>query len=137
MEFQDLRKNIWLKILSLIFAVLLWSYVSFVQNPLSEVFAKVDIYNIELNNVPKDAIVLNMPDKVTVKIKGPPKAINNIKPDEFKAYVDLSGKQISEDFVNVKINVNPPVSVDIVEINPPVARVRMEISSPRVDIENR
>lgn len=129
MEFHDLRKNIGLKILSLIFAILLWAYVGFVQNALSEVFAKVDISGIELNNIPKDAIVLNLPDKITVKIKGPPKAINNIKPDEFKAYVDLTGKQIGGNLV--KINVNPPAGVEIVEISPAMARLKIDKKEAR------
>lgn len=124
MEFQDLRKNINLKILSLVFAILLWAYVSFVQNALTGVFAEVDITGIEINNIPKNAVVLDLPDKATVKIKGSPKVINNIRPDEFKAYVDLSGKKAGENVV--KINVDPPPGVEIVDIIPKTARLNID-----------
>lgn len=123
MALQFLRKNINLKILSLILALLLWSYVNFTQNPSSEVFVKIDVTNIEPINLATDLFVSEVPDKVNLNVKCSPRVLGSIKADKFKVYIDLWGAHEGPN--TVKVNVVPPVGVEIIDIVPQKITVRI------------
>ncbi|MFH1453881.1 MAG: CdaR family protein [Armatimonadota bacterium] len=129
MFLQSLRKNINLKLLSLFFAVLLWIYVCFYQNPLSEVLARVDVVDVKIKNVPANLIVLDMPKKVTLKVKGVPKIISSIKPDKFDVYMDLADKKLGSNWVYIKVN--SPSGVDVVDVNPKRVKIMLDEKEKR------
>ena len=73
-----LSNNLSLKLISLALAVLLWSHVRGEVNPLETSTVDVPLRTA----APRDVIVLkssNLPEKVTVLVRGPRIALRNIK----------------------------------------------------------
>lgn len=123
---QFLRKDLGLKIFCLILSLFLWAWVRYTQAPLVEKNeSQTSIYiPITFQNERSDLILTKAPDKVIITVKGPPKVIDSIKPDNFMAVVDLEQVAEGNNWVDVKVK-NPP-GLTLIDQQPTKASVVLE-----------
>lgn len=90
-----LRKNLGLKGLALVLAVLLWWIVGGERNVLVG-FA----VPLEIRNIPADMAITNKVDRlVDVRIAGPPTLISGLGQKEISVVVDLTGAEPGKEFI--------------------------------------
>ncbi|GEM_PF-1444797 len=121
-----LRKNLGLKIFCLVLSIFLWAWVRYTQAPLlGKNESQTSIYvPIVFINERKDLIMTKSPDKVILTVKGSPKVIDTIRPEHFKATVDLQDKEEGQSWGDVNVK-NPP-GLTIIEIQPSKANIVLE-----------
>ncbi|MFH0924342.1 MAG: CdaR family protein [bacterium] len=112
-------KNIGLKIISLVMAVLLWFLV--VGEQKSEITFRVPI---ELSNIPdKMEIVSELPEYADIKIIGSLSSIKGVTPTQVRVSAKLAGDKEVE---YVPLLCDPPNEVKIVDITPNKIRIKLE-----------
>jgi len=121
-----LRKNLGLKILCLMLSLFLWAWVRYTQAPLlGKNESQTSIYiPIVFVNERKDLIMTKSPDKVILTVKGAPKVIDTVRPEHFKAVVDLQDKEEGQSWADVNVK-NPP-GLTITDIQPSKANIVLE-----------
>lgn len=117
-------KNITAKILCVILAAVLWLYVMNEQNPPIESSFTIPL---ETRNLASDLVLVDVPDSVRVKVRGPRSIIAGVQVSDIKAYIDL--KTLGEGRHTVKVSTAVPASLELVEVNPDKAVLRLDIAS--------
>lgn len=124
---SDKKGNNLNKVISVIMAVILWTYVIGEVNP--ETTAKIQNINVQLMNISSvnqsGLVMLGSGDfKVNVVIKGKRGDVLKITPDDIVAKVDLKGygKGLNE----IPVEVTAPASVSVIEVNPARVSVRLD-----------
>lgn len=102
------NNNITIKIISILFAIILWSYVMDQENP--EITKEIQNIKIELLNteyLDKSNIVIEDTDinEITVKVKGRRNDIINITENDIVAEADIAGYQEGEHKVPIKVTI--------------------------------
>jgi YbbR domain-containing protein len=97
-----LKKDITIRILSLLFAVLLWFYVIDNANPVSSktVSVQVSVLHQDDNTLLDKGLVLknkNFPHTVNVTVTGRDEALKNVSSDDFIASIDLADIKSAQD----------------------------------------
>jgi YbbR domain-containing protein len=93
-------------------ATFLWAYVRYTQTPWSQVVSQVALdLPLKLDNIDPQLVALHSPETVKVIVKGPPDALENLRPEHCKAYIDLNGKPEGPYYLPVSVNVPPRLSV--------------------------
>lgn len=81
-------ENLWLKIISLVVAMVLWSIVSSRETEL-EVPAKV---SLEIKNLSKSLVrISDLPNEIEIKARGPRTVLRGLRNREMRYVLDLSG----------------------------------------------
>lgn len=103
------QRNTTIKVISLLLAVLLWIYVSNVQNPLRErIFNSVPLTQKGL----KESLTLvKMPTQITVRVQGNKDQIDSLGIRDLTAYVDLTGVGPGAKSLPVKVALPPGVQL--------------------------
>jgi YbbR domain-containing protein len=111
-----LKKDLGIKIFSLILAIILWAHVKYTSSPQS-VLASEARFNVALalESVGEKYVVLDAPSEVTLHVEGAPQVLSQIKPGNFKAYINLDEKKAGHYNVPVKVIVPPDVKVTKIE----------------------
>ncbi|SHK18222.1 CdaR family protein [Paramaledivibacter caminithermalis] len=126
-ESSKLSRNTTPKLVSILFAIVLYIYVMGEVNPEIE----KELNNIKVNLLNKEELEnsgLVFIDQneftVNVKISGKKNELYKISPDDIKVSADLSGAKQGE---NIKIlQVSKPVNIEIKEITPQQINVRLD-----------
>lgn len=108
-------KNLWnndtfLKIFSIVVAILCWVFIVFVTNPEIEVeISGIPVTLSDHHSIKSNGYIVSteMTQTVDVKLKGTRSALANINKDNIIAYVDLSGCNKKDSF-NLPVNVKLP-----------------------------
>ncbi len=121
-----LKNNLGLKIFCLMLSVFLWAWVRYTETPLSERNeSQTSIYiPIAYENKRDDLIVTKFPDRAILTVKGPPKVIDTMKPEHFRAVVDLQGKEEGQYWAD--IGVKSPPGLTVTEVQPNRANLTLE-----------
>lgn len=121
--FQLLVSNWGLKLLSLVFALLLWLFVMGEQK--AEVGYTVPL---ELKNLPVELVVANeVPSLVDVRISGPRTLLSNIQSSSLSMSVDLRGLQAGlTTFKRLDQNLNIPSALRVSRLSPSYVEVKLE-----------
>ena len=115
------QRNLVAKIIALLAAVILWSYVMNDQNPATD-----STFTVQLT-------ALNAPDgykssydneKIKLKVKAPRSLFINLNEKDFKAYVDLKGLDAGTHQVDVKTSL--PQGMELVEADPEQVMVTLD-----------
>lgn len=114
-------KNALTKIVSLILATVLWLYVTNEQNPSAEVNYQVAL---EVRNLAEDVVVLDAPEIVKVKLKGPRNLVAGVHAQDLKAYIDLKG--LGDGKHTVQVALSAPPALESVEFNPDKISLRLD-----------
>jgi YbbR domain-containing protein len=118
-----LLDNYLIKIVSLVFAVILWFYVN------SRGGAEIEIaVPLELRNVPARLVVVgDMIDDVTVRVKGRERILQEIMSRPPRAVLDLTAAREGNNVLFLDPSaITVPANVQIARINPRRILVRME-----------
>ena len=120
------KKNLNLKLISLAFAIFLWIYVYYKENPFKEYQAMANfVVPLETVNLSSDFLVVDIPKQVLVKISGDKNLISQKDvADHIEAYVDLDGKK-SGNFKGLVVMAGSTVG-QVEGIEPPAVDVSIE-----------
>lgn len=114
------------KVLAVILALLLWFYVTSVQNPMEEGVYTVPV---ELRNLDADLAMPETNYQVQVRVQGADNVIDALSSYHFSAYVDLTGMEAGE--ASPAIQVELPDGVSLVSLSPESIELTLENSVGR------
>lgn len=120
------RNNIAAKIVALVLATILWLYVMNEQNPPMETSYTPAL---EIRNSTSSMVIMDAPDTVRVKVRGPRSMIAGIMTKDIKPYIDVKGLQ--EGKHSLQVHVVLPPSIELVEISPERASVKIDAAVQR------
>ena len=124
MNFKErISENLTLKILSIVFAVLLWAYVRSQEN------IEVNfVVPLELRNLPSSLVVSTDVIKyVDVQIRGKEPHVRNLAPEQISVYLDLSkGRKGENRFRLSEANAKVPSDVTVTKISPKSLIIHLE-----------
>ena len=118
--------NMTAKILALVLAAILWIYVMNEQNPPIETTFTVPL---EVRNLSEGLLLMDNPDTVRIKVRGPRSLVAGVIPQDLKAYIDMRG--LKEGRYTQKVYSIAPSSIEVLEINPDKLVLRAEIPEQR------
>ena len=114
------------KILALVLAAELWIYVMNEQNPPIDTTFTVPL---EVRNLSEGLLLMDTPDSVRIKVRGPRSLVAGVLPHDLKAYIDMKG--LKEGRQTLKIYSIAPSSIEVLEINPDKLVLRAEALEQR------
>lgn len=120
---ESLTQNWLLKVLSLIFALILWFFVMGEQK--LEVGYAVPL---ELKNVPQGMMIANdVPSLIDVRISGPRTVLMNVKPSDISLSIDLKDLQPGvTTFKRLEERLNLPSALKVTRLSPSFVDVKLE-----------
>ncbi len=123
-------RNMALRILSVILAILLWVYATNEQNPVNDQILSIQLHRL---NPPKDVEISGIPSNVSIRVQGPRNQITALSPPDFQAVVDLSGVTEGSQYVPVKVN--SPSGIQVTQVTPNRVYVTVDrIIEKQVDV---
>ncbi|WP_307761160.1 CdaR family protein [uncultured Phascolarctobacterium sp.] len=126
------RENMIARVIAFLIACALWMYVMNDQNPLVE---RNYVVNLELRNVPDEMIVLNVPDKVRVKVQAQRTVLGDMSDKEVTAYVDFADKNIGQQTLPVKAQFSQGTVLEVYPNN--VYAYLDSVSEKVMDVDTR
>jgi len=123
-----LAQNWFLKILSLVFALILWFFVMG-ERKLEVGYA----VPLELRNLPAGLMVANeVPSVVDVRISGPRTLLMNLRPDDISIAVDLKELQPGlTSFRRLEERINIPSALKVTRISPSFIDLKLDRSKEK------
>jgi YbbR domain-containing protein len=118
-----LTRNWFLKLLSLVFALVLWFFV------MGEQKLEVGyVVQLELKNVPPGMMVANeVPSLVDVRVSGPRTLLTNLRPKDISLSVDLRDLQPGlTSFKRLEERLNIPSALKVTRLSPSFVDVKLE-----------
>jgi YbbR domain-containing protein len=131
-------KDFWLKLFSFILAVLIWLTVQFsINNKEGSTWAVLigqagdeGVFTIPVSVPAGDARLVSVtPAEVQVTVRGEPKLIKSLKPDDIRAQVNLTGVE-SANGLHRRVEVVLPPGIAYTHLIPEEVDVRV---SPRIE----
>lgn len=125
-NFRDLLlNNLFLKLISLFFAIILWFYITPVVS--KDTLEMNYVLPLQLKNIPEDMMVTGkVEDHINVRLKGRQSIIRDLDPDELNVSLNLSGAREGSRYYTLDHdNLNVPAKVDIVGMDP--KKIKIEI----------
>ena len=119
-------KNMTAKILSVILASILWIYVVNEQNPPVDYTFTVPL---EVRNVTEGLTMVDNPDAVRMKVRGPRSIVAGALPKDLKPYIDAKG--LREGRHTLLVYAQAPSSLEIIEVIPDKITVRIDAALQR------
>ena len=130
---QKLAENWFLKLLSLVFAIVLWFFVMG-ERKLEVGYA----IPLELKNVPPGMMVANdVPSLIDVRISGPRTLLMNLRPNDISISVDLKDLQPGlTTFRRLEEHLNIPSALKVTRVSPSFVDIKLErIKDKKVPIK--
>ena len=131
--FKLLTENWALKLLSLVFALILWFFVMG-ERKLERSYA----VPLEMKNVPKAMIVANdVPSEVAVRISGPRTLLMNLHAEDLRIVIDLQDLPPGlTSFKRLEERLNIPAPLKVTRLSPSYVDVKMDrITVKRVPVK--
>ncbi len=121
--FDGLTQNWVLKLLSLVFALILWFFVMGEQK--LEVGYAVPL---ELKNVPQGMMIANdVPSLIDVRISGPRTVLMNVKPSDISLSIDLKDLPAGvTTFKRLEERLNLPSALKVTRLSPSFVDVKLD-----------
>jgi len=117
-----LTTNIWLKLTSLILAIILWFFV--ILSGRSDVTVDIPVNFI---NLPAKLEVVDFPETISVSIQGQERILKNLKARNVNAIIDLSEAKIGKSFFTIsRDNIELPKMLTITNIDPETVSLMIE-----------
>ncbi|MFZ5596816.1 MAG: YbbR-like domain-containing protein [Bacillota bacterium] len=106
-------RNMFLRILSLVLAVLLWIYATNERNPAQSQILSVPVTQ---KGLPDRMVVSGIPQNVSIRVQGTRGEVTALSPYDFKAEVDLS--RIGEGEQSLPVKITAPPGVKVIQVTP-------------------
>jgi YbbR domain-containing protein len=121
-------RNLWLKMLALALAALLWLTVA--GEHIVERSLRVPL---EFRNIPEMVeIVGNPPDTVDVRLRGSSAVLSRVQPGEIVAVLDLAGARSGSRLFHIRTDeVRSPFGVEVAQVVPSTLALELEKSARR------
>ncbi len=120
------RENLGLKVVSVLIAVLLWSFVMVRENPAVVREVQVPITARAMRNVPEGLTVLEYsPQTAKVIISGLRRVVESVQPGQLSLVADLSGRGPGERVAALSLEEVPP-GLTVESIDPQTVRVVLD-----------
>ncbi len=120
-----LEKDITVKIISVLVAIVLWTYVLGEQNPsIPQTFRDIPIKFNNLDSVNYALVEEQSSFKVNVRVRGRRSTILELSKEAIKAEVNMKGRAEGENLLAVSVNL--PDNIELVSVNPPEIMVNLE-----------
>lgn len=107
-----------LMFISLAMAVILWAYVTNLENPLQERDFRVNLVAVDL---PNDMVIEQIPERISIKVQSHTTPMGGLVAEDFKATVNLADVSLGENSLTVEVTA--PNRVKITKINPEQVQV--------------
>lgn len=120
-----LTNNLFLKIISLFFAVTLWFYISpIISKDTIEINYALPL---QLKNIPENVMIAGkVEDQISVRLKGRQNAVKELDMAKTNISIDLShGKEGIRVYTLDRSNINIPANIDVVRIDPKIIKIDM------------
>jgi YbbR domain-containing protein len=128
---RSLLNNLSSAIMALILATMVWVGATIQANPFVEDYLSEETPVEVINRGEGFVIVGGMDQSVRVKVRSPQSVWEDLRPDSFRAYVDLAG--LDTGLHEVPVRVEPAgTRVRIVETSPAVLTVRLDRRAERI-----
>jgi YbbR domain-containing protein len=127
--------NLWLKLVSLLLAFLLWWAVS--HDPTVEAVVSAPV---EFHHAPQDLeMSVESTPQVRLRVRGPERRVRSLSSNDVQAIVDLAGARAGERTFDLTAQqVHVPKDVEVVQIEPSQVHITFDRSATRtVDIRPR
>jgi len=125
MSMNILRKNLGLKLFSILLAIALWGYVKYTQSPFAGVSSQVMVrVPIKIVNLQEELVAANPPAFVDITVLGAPKTVKALRPQHFKAVLDTDEKGTGTYFLPVLVE--PPPGIEVLGRAPAQVTLRLE-----------
>ncbi len=120
---ERFSQNVTLKILSLVFAILLWFYVNS-KGKLEVNF----VIPLELRNFPTSLVMVSdVIDYVDVRLRGRESLLRNLSSNQISMHLDLAKSHEGENlFYLTEDNADVPAHVEVAKISPSSVSIRFE-----------
>ncbi len=131
--FRGLSQNLFLKLLSLAFAVLLWFFVVLEDKVEKEVPAE-----IKIKNIPQGLILVKKPPEfVMVHVNGPRSILRNLERNPLTITLNLEDFGPGKHLIKIKAKyLNLPAGLKVIKITPPQIEIVLEkVASKTVPVE--
>lgn len=109
--FELLKKDWIYKIAALLLAILLWFYVTNLQNPATEKTINVPLV---YNGLEEGLVVVKRVENIDVRVKGAYSVVTPLKSKDIKASIDLSQAKLGQD--SFPIDLALPAGIELVQI---------------------
>ena len=130
---EKIFKNLSLKILSVVFAVVLWTIIVNIYDPTtSYTFSNVSVQLINTESLTDKNYSYEIVDggKISVYVSGPKSVVTNIKASDIVATADLSKISAFADYVDIHVSVvQNGQTLNNVEAAPKTSAVRLSIEN--------
>ena len=130
---EKIFKNLSLKILSAVFAVVLWTIIVNIYDPTtSYTFSNVSVQLINTESLTDKNYSYEIVDggKISVYVSGPKSVVTNIKASDIVATADLSKISAFADYVDIHVSVvQNGQTINNVEATPKTSAVRLSIEN--------
>ena len=130
---EKIFKNLSLKILSVVFAVVLWTIIVNIYDPTtSYTFSNVSVQLINTESLTDKNYSYEIVDggKISVYVSGPKSVVTNIKASDIVATADLSKIRAFADYVDIHVSVvRNGQTLNNVEAAPKTSAVRLSIEN--------
>ena len=130
---EKIFKNLSLKILSVVFAVVLWTIIVNIYDPTtSYTFSNVSVQLINTESLTDKNYSYEIVDggKISVYVSGPKSVVTNIKASDIVATADLSKISAFADYVDIHVSVvRNGQTLNNVEAAPKTSAVRLSIDN--------
>ena len=117
-------RDFWLKLFSLVLAVLIWLTVAFGKDFFADRgLPEQTYYNIPVSvmfsaaNADMHGFIVD-PSAVTVTVRGDKKSLNNLQARDIRALVDLTGIETASRGLRKRIEVTTPAGITFVKVDP-------------------
>lgn len=128
------KEDWYLKVLSLLVAVVLWVYVSNEMNPTKE--QEFKDMGVDIRGMSSNLAVSELPGSVSIRVQGSQDVIADLSPRSIEVFVDLSNVGAGKNVVPVQVRV--PRDVKVVDLKPQQVPLRIEpVSEKQIPIHVR
>jgi YbbR domain-containing protein len=115
-------QNIWLKLSSLVFAIVLWFFVILSGRTETSMEAQVSFVNL-----PPGLEIMDSPKTVSVVIEGQERLLRSVRQNEISASIDLSNTRAGKVFVTLtRDNIIVPKMLTVNSIDPETISLKIE-----------
>jgi len=130
---EFIQHNFWLKLISLVLAVIIWFMIQLgiqsdfklTQNPITNPIIQESLaLPLQVLTQPGDARVFQVaPREVTITITGEAAVLREISKRDYKAYVDLTLIHHNEPMMTEKVRLHVPSGVTVMAVSPQAVKV--------------
>ncbi len=114
--------NIWLKLTSLILAIILWFFVILSGRANMTIDIPVNFVNL-----PSKLEVVDFPETISVSIEGQERILKDLKKSNVNAVIDLSNVKTGKSFFTIsRDNIELPTMLTITNIDPETVSLKIE-----------